>query len=551
MLAVLRNGTYRALFSAQVIALVGTGLLTIALGLVAFDLAGASAGAVLGTALTIKMVAYVGVAPVIAALVDRLPKKAVLVGADAVRFTIASLLPLVTEAWQIYALVFVLQSASATFTPAFQALIPAVLPEPREHTSALALSRLAYDLEALLSPVLAAALLTFVDDRSLFVGTAFGFAGSAILVLIAAIPRRPEDQAPSTFWQRLPAGALVFSRTPTLRFLLLANVVVAAATAVVLVNSVVYVKSVFGLGDAALAVTLGAYGAGSLLVAVSIPRIVDRFGVTRTMLTGLVVIVLGLFAAVPVTVMAVASGIGWWALLLVWVMPGAGTSLVNTPSSRLLAAASTPGNRNLVYTAQFALSHACFLLTYPLAGWVGAASLPIATALLTGIAASGAGGAIAIRRRAHRVGQLRETATVPTNRGDRGSAEKAARSGSAQRPLTLPNRRAIGASTRGRAATHPATITSIEAAKIQNPTQLTASCAAYMWLRLRRAPVAKTRATCTMMNATKYSITGKWTLRAHSTGYALLRAVAFFGQIPLIRTPVAIASGAAMNTVAK
>lgn len=413
MLAVLRNGTYRALFSAQVIALIGTGLLTVALGLLAFDLAGAAAGAVLGTALTIKMVAYVGVAPVVAAIVDRLPKKAVLVGADVVRLGIALLLPFVTEAWQIYVLVFVLQSASATFTPAFQSLIPAVLPDPREYTRALALSRLAYDLEALLSPVLAAALLAFVSYSSLFLGTAFGFAGSAILVLIAAIPRHPDDQPPSTFWERLPAGVLVFARTPTLRFLIFTNVVVAAGTAVVLVNSVVYVKSVFGLGDAALAVTLGAYGAGSLLVAVSIPRIVDRFGVTRTMLTGVAVVVLGLVAAVPVTIVAVTAGMGWWALLVVWAVLGAGTSLINTPSSRLLAAASTPSNGNLVYTAQFAVSHACFLLTYPLAGWVGAASLPVATALLTGIALIGAVGAITIRRHAGRAGQPWETGAIP------------------------------------------------------------------------------------------------------------------------------------------
>jgi hypothetical protein len=59
MLAVLANRTYRHLFLAQLIALIGTGLATVALGLLAFDLAAADAGAVLGTALAIKMVAYV------------------------------------------------------------------------------------------------------------------------------------------------------------------------------------------------------------------------------------------------------------------------------------------------------------------------------------------------------------------------------------------------------------------------------------------------------------------------------------------------------------
>ena len=59
MFEVLKNRTYRHLFAAQVIALASTGLLTVALGLLAFQFAGERAGAVLGTALAIKMVAYV------------------------------------------------------------------------------------------------------------------------------------------------------------------------------------------------------------------------------------------------------------------------------------------------------------------------------------------------------------------------------------------------------------------------------------------------------------------------------------------------------------
>lgn len=394
MLRVLRNGTYAKLFSAQVLALLGTGLLTVALGLLAFDIAGDAAGSVLGTALTIKMVAYVGVAPLIAAVVDRLPKKAVLVAADLVRLVIALSLPFVTEAWQIYLLVFVLQSASATFTPAFQSLIPTVLPEPSDYTRALSLSRLAYDLESLLSPTIAAALLTAVSYNNLFLGTAAGFALSATLVLASRLPSRVDEPRPTTFWQRLPLGAKVFARTDTLRFLLLTNIVVAAGTAIVLVNSVVYAKGLFGLDDTALAITLACYGVGSLIVALNVPWIVDRIGVVRTMMAGAAAITIGLITAAIVTAVDTESGTGWGWLLATWGLLGMGTSLVNTPSSRLLADASTPSNRNLVYTAQFALSHACFLITYPIAGWIGAASLTLAALVLTVVATFAAGAAI-------------------------------------------------------------------------------------------------------------------------------------------------------------
>ena len=47
MLGVLRHPAYRRLFTAQVIALLGTGLATVTLGLLAYRLAGPRAGAVL------------------------------------------------------------------------------------------------------------------------------------------------------------------------------------------------------------------------------------------------------------------------------------------------------------------------------------------------------------------------------------------------------------------------------------------------------------------------------------------------------------------------
>ena len=126
MLEVLKNTTYRHLFLAQVIALIGTGLITIALALQAYDIAKGQAAQVLGIALAIKMIAYIGVAPIASAFAERLPRKKVLVGLDVIRALTALCLPFVTQIWQIYILIFILQSASAAFTPTFQAMIPEV-----------------------------------------------------------------------------------------------------------------------------------------------------------------------------------------------------------------------------------------------------------------------------------------------------------------------------------------------------------------------------------------------------------------------------------------
>lgn len=391
MLEVLRHDRFRRLFTAQVVALVGTGLLTVALGLAAYDLAGTDAGAVLGTALAIKMVAYVFVAPVISALTDRVPRRVLLVSADVVRLVVALLLPLVTHVWQIYVLIFVLQAASATFTPAFQAVIPSILPDEEDYTRGLSLSRLAYDLESLLSPVVAAALLTVVGYHLLFVGTAAGFATSAIMVVRTTLPRSVPADRTSSLPARITSGARLMAASPVLRGLLAMNVAVAAATALVVVNTVVYVRGLLHGPTPAVAVALGCFGGGSMIVALAIPRLLTGIPDRRLMLTGCAILPVGLAGAALLAALEPGPRAGWMLLVVAWSIMGAGTSLINTPSARLLRAQSDSSNRTAVFTAQFSLSHACFLVTYPIAGWLGAAAgqawAAVTSTVLTAVAA--------------------------------------------------------------------------------------------------------------------------------------------------------------------
>lgn len=73
----------------------------------------------MGTALAIKMIAYIGVAPVVGTFADRLPRRVFLVAMDIARAGVALLLPFVDQIWQVYLLIFLLQSAWAAFTPTF------------------------------------------------------------------------------------------------------------------------------------------------------------------------------------------------------------------------------------------------------------------------------------------------------------------------------------------------------------------------------------------------------------------------------------------------
>jgi MFS family permease len=374
MFSPLRHPGYRHLFIAQVAALLGTGMATVALSLLAHDLAGAGAGEILGAALAIKMVAYIGVAPFASALAARLPRKTLLVSLDVVRAVVAASLPFVGEAWQVYALMTVLYIASAAFTPAFQAMIPDLLPDEGEYTKALSLSRLAADLESVASPVLAALLLAFISYNNLFAGTALGFVISALFVVGATLPLLKNIQ-PRPFLQRLTGGMRLFALTPRLRGLLAISLATAAGGAMVFVNTVVLVQSRFGLSDQATAWALAAFGGGSMTAAVVLPRLLGRLTDRLAMVLGAAVMTAVLFAGPWLAV-------SYPALLAMWVVMGFGYSLTITPAGRALRRSSTPDDRPALFAAQFALSHACWLLAYPVAGLVSAQAQPGAAFLV-------------------------------------------------------------------------------------------------------------------------------------------------------------------------
>lgn len=379
MLKVLANRIYGRLFVAQVVALLGTGLLTVALGLLAYDLAGERAGAVLGTALAIKMVAYVSVAPVVGAFAAQLPRRAFLIAMDLVRAAIALLLPFITEVWQIYALIFILQSASAAFTPTFQATIPDVLTDEEDYTKALSLSRLAYDLESIVSPVLAAALLSVISFHWLFAGTVVGFFASAALVFSVALPSPQLAERQGGIYDRTTRGIRIYLATPQLRGLLALNMAVAIGGALVIVNTVVIVKGRLGLDDHAVALALGCFGGGSMLAALTLPRVLERVSDRTVMLTAALMLsaVLATFAAILTAIDGTSGASAAWGILLAtWAFIGLGYSATQTPSGRLLRRSAHAEDRPALFAAQFALSHACWLVTYPLAGWLGA-TLPL------------------------------------------------------------------------------------------------------------------------------------------------------------------------------
>ena len=369
MLSPLRNRDYRYLFIAQLVALLGTGIATVALALLAFQIAGKNATIVLGTALAIKMIAYVLLSPVAGAYAGKFNRVRYLVGLEIIRAVMAALLPFIDQVWQIYVLIFLLQSASAAYTPVFQATIPNIIPEEKEYTKALTLSRLSYDLESLVSPMLATLLLAFMSFHWLFTYTAVAFLVSALFVFMTRFPAVSTSAEEGAEKQHVVDGIRYYLATPRLQGLMALNLALAAAGSLVIVCTVIVVLEFFEGTQSEVGMALAAFGFGSMIAALLIPKLLEQIQDRVLMHCGAFILC---FALAGAAVLFQLDWKNWSTFLLLWSVIGVGYSAIITPTGRVLRRSSNVENRTSIFAAQFSLSHACWLITYPLSGWLAA-----------------------------------------------------------------------------------------------------------------------------------------------------------------------------------
>ena len=146
----------------------------------------------------------------------------------------------------------------------------------------------------------------------------------------------------------------VFFATPRLRGVMALNVVVAAAGSIVVVNTVNYVRDQLDGTQADVAWMLAASGGGTLLVALLLPRVLDRVTERVVMMTGAAVLLAGVLAAVAMTAIQAAS---WMITASIWVVIGGGMALIVTPTGRVIRGSVAKSELPAAFAAQFSLSH--------------------------------------------------------------------------------------------------------------------------------------------------------------------------------------------------
>jgi MFS family permease len=211
MSAPLRLREYRLLFSGQVVSNLGDWLDFIALAvLIAYvwEL-GASALAALSIAIAIP---WIFVAPFSGVLVDRWPKKRVLIGSDLLRAAIVACLVIAPSLPVLLLLVALKTTVATFFGPAEQATIRMLVPEGQLH-SANALSQLVAQSTKVIGPALGGLIVAVASPR-----VAFGVDAATFLLSAAILSRmRPiddpsaarggeDDEEETGYWEELREG---------------------------------------------------------------------------------------------------------------------------------------------------------------------------------------------------------------------------------------------------------------------------------------------------------------------------------------------------------
>ncbi|MFM2198651.1 MAG: hypothetical protein RLZZ505_2083 [Verrucomicrobiota bacterium] len=351
---------FQQLFWAHALSLFGSGLTSLALGLLAHQLVGASASEVLGVTLAIRIIVIVLVSPWAGQVAARFGARQVMVASDVMRCGVLVGFYFADAVWQIYALAVLMNLGSAIFTPIYRAIIPDVV-TPEQYPKAAAIGSIAYDAANILSPTLAALLIALVGFRGSFVVDGITFLVSAALIL--GLPRLAAEIASTAKKERISLGhgiSSMFHRAK-LRLSLFLALQTSIAGAFVIVATVNLVKNDLRMSDTAYAWVMGAFGVGSVCGALVYSRIstaARNFGVNAS----------GPVMLLALAAVAIAPHYG--VVMAAWALIGAGYSILGVRGSELLAEDSQGAERPHIFAAHFALSHAGWGLTYPLAGFL-------------------------------------------------------------------------------------------------------------------------------------------------------------------------------------
>lgn len=366
ILAPLRHRAFRLLFGGQLISDLGDWLdflALIALIVYRWEL-GASALAALSIAVALP---FTIIAPLSGVWADRLPRKAVMIGADLGRALVVLGLVIAPNLASILVLVFMRGVFSTFFGPARQATIAALVP-PDDLLAANSLSQLSFQLSKILGPMLGGLLVSAIGLCSAFLVNALSFLVSAVLIAQLpklAAPARTKtgsEQLTGAFWREFREG-LVYRLKRRSLFMAVASNSLAMFIIFAFDSMGALALRELEMDEALFGFTIGSIGLGTAVGAITIGQWGKRIHPFISMAIGqigggLVVVLLG------VAVVLHVQGSPAW--MLVYLLIGLSAAAVFVPYGYIVQVETPPQLLGRVFATGGGIQNGFLLLAPPL-----------------------------------------------------------------------------------------------------------------------------------------------------------------------------------------
>jgi MFS family permease len=348
-----RNPTFARLWLAQAVSALGDWIYSVTAITVVTQAGGGARSIALLLALQLGPAALVGVFG--GPLVDRRSRRSLMIGADLIRAAAVSSLLLVPgqpAMAHLGAVAVCLGGFGALFAPSLQASLPNMLPAPQLLAANSVLSS-TFTFAVTAGPLIGGLIVAQLGANTGFALNAASFLLSAVLILLARVPRGAGGGAKTSPFHDLREGLHHIGVSPVTRSLLLVLGLVMLAAAVKAPLEPVFVLRTLAERPEALGLVGAAWGLGMLAGAAMTPAAARRW--SRQVLITVAIAVVGC-VILAASQLAVLAGV-----LLLWVVGGAANAVGTIAHETLLQETTPDGLRGRVLAASDAILDGAFL----------------------------------------------------------------------------------------------------------------------------------------------------------------------------------------------
>jgi MFS family permease len=350
--------SFRRLFLATFTSSIGTWLAFVALVVDVYDRTGDANW--VSALLIADFLPIVLVGILLGPLIDRLPRRNILVAADVLRAGVFCVLPFATSAAQIVGLALIIGVATSLFRPAVFAGLPnLVADDDLGHANGILQSaeNFAWAVGALAGGALVAA---SGSDAAYWLN-AGTFVVSALFILGIRQSLEEQERSPSAGHRRdLVEGLRMVTRSRGLLTILVAWSIVTLGQAIGNVSEIVLAKDEFNAGDFGYGVLVATAAVGLTIGSLAGGDAIRRFGIRVPYVAGVVLLALGFAAA------AVSPNV--WVAAVFVVVSGLGNGAVVVCNAVLVQRSAPDRLRGRAFTVVMSIGYAFFGLGMIVAG---------------------------------------------------------------------------------------------------------------------------------------------------------------------------------------